>query len=298
VWWVVGVLGGCAAPAWDAEQLAARHPELRRHSGQRLAAVRPYYWPGRDALTLFLCRWRLGEPIPVSIAADATAEERRAVHLALAAWEGAGLGVSFARVERLAGAGIEIEFVSGMLSWAASTVAECAVGGDGDVPPGRAVDARMRAASIQLGRNDPRLVGSALHELGHALGFQGHPRRGDSIMRRDPKRLLETSVRVGKGGAFSDATLSALYALPSGTVLARLPLPAGRTAALDRLAAIARRKGWRGPWLQVGDTAGRIGWRGAGGAWVALRLTGLRAALEDPRKLAIEPDANAVRWLD
>ena len=111
MWLVLGGLAGCVAPAWDAEQLEARHPELRRHPGQRLADVRPYYWPQHDQLTLFLCRWSRAEPIPVAIAADATEQERRAVHAALAAWEGAGLGVSFARVERLVGRGIEFEFV-------------------------------------------------------------------------------------------------------------------------------------------------------------------------------------------
>ena len=298
MWLVLGGLAGCVAPAWDAEQLEARHPELRRHPGQRLADVRPYYWPQHDQLTLFLCRWSRAEPIPVAIAADATEPERRAVHAALAAWEGAGLGVSFARVERLVGRGIEFEFVAGMLSWAASTVAECAVDGEPSAAPGAALDAGMVAASIQLGRNDPRLVGSALHELGHALGFQGHPRRGDSIMLRDAKRLLATSVRVGRGGDFSDATLAALYALPSGTVLARLPLPSGRSAVLDRLAEIASQQGWRGPRLQVGDNAARIGWHDADGAWVFVRITGLRAALEDPGKLVIEAGESAARWLD
>jgi hypothetical protein len=295
---VLAAVAGCATPPWDADRLAARHPELRGHPGQRLADVRPYYWPQHDQLTLFLCRWSREEPIPVAISADATERERRAVHTALAAWEGAGLGVSFARVERLVGRGIEFEFVAGMLSWAASTVAECAVDGEPSAAPGAALDAGMVAASIQLGRNDPRLVGSVLHELGHALGFQGHPRRGDSIMLRDPKRLLATSVRVGRGGEFSDSTLAALYALPSGTVLARLALPTGRSAAVDRLAELARQHGWRGPLLQVGDNAARMGWHDADGAWVFVRISGLRAALDDPGKLVIEPGQSAERWLD
>jgi hypothetical protein len=86
--------------------------------------------------------------------------------------------------------------------------------------------------------------------------------------------------------------------LPSGTVLARLGLPPGRSAPLDRLAAIARREGWRGPLLQVGDNAGRVGWHDTGGTWVFVRLAGLRAALENPAKLAIEPGPSAARWLD
>lgn len=302
--WPLGLVASllllaCAAPPpWDAERLAARHPALRSHPGQRLADVRPYYLPQRDQLTLFLCRWPQAEAIPVTIAADATPEQRRAVGVALKAWEGAGLGVHFEQVERLRGFGVEVEFVADLLSWNSYTVAECAVRGDASPRRRAALDARMVLASIHLGRNDPRLVGTLLHELGHALGFQGHPRRGDSIMRRDAKRLLETSVRVGKGGAFSDATLAALYALRSGTVLARLALPVRHSAALDRLAEIARGEAWRGPLLQVGDNDGRVGWRDARGRRVFVRLGGLRAALDDTRKLSIEPGVRAELWLD
>ncbi len=58
---------------------------------------------------------------------------------------------------------------------------------------------------------------------------------------------------------------------------------------------------WNDPttrWLQVGDNAARIGWHDADGAWVFVRITGLRAALEDPGKLAIEAGESAARWLD
>jgi hypothetical protein len=159
-------------------------------------------------------------------------------------------------------------------------------------------EARIVSASIELGRNDPRLVGSALHELAHALGYQGHPRRGDSILLRDARKLLETSVRVGKGGAFRDATVSALYAVPSGTVLARVPLAPGSTRSVDRLAAAALREGWVGPFLQVGDSEGRVSWLNARGRRVTLALSGLRAALENPSRLSIEPTPSATRWLE
>ena len=132
-------------------------------------------------------------------------------------------------------------------------------------------------------------MGSALHELAHALGFQGHPKRGDSILVRDPRALLKASVAVGRGDGFRDATLSALYALPSGTVLSRRPLPPRHTAALDAAAARAAAEGRRGPYLQVGDRLGRISWYGDDGSALAFRLRGLKSALQSPAKLEIEP---------
>lgn len=277
----------CESQPWDAASLEARHPELRAHQGHRLADLRPYYWPHRDRLTLFLCRWPDGAQIPVAIDAEATPLEREKLRRALAAWEGAGLGVGFTEVDGISGVGIEIDLVDGMLSWSSSTVAECALSATGATS--ERVPARMLRASIQLGRQDPRFVGSALHELAHALGFQGHPRRGASILVRDAKQLLAASVSVGKGEAFSDPSLSALYALPIGTVLAELPLPPGHSAAVDQLVRRASREGWFGPLLQVGDRVGRVSWIALDGSSHRLRLRGLLGALDAPERLVIEP---------
>jgi hypothetical protein len=279
----------CAAPAWRAADLEARYPALAAVEGHRLGDVRPYYLPMAGQLTLFLCRWPDAAVVPVALPGDATAEERAALEAALAGWEALGLGVRFERVRRLEGAGVEIELVEGMLPAGANTVADCAV--DASDPTALSTDplpARIALASIQLARGDPRLAGAAMHELGHALGFQGHPSRGDTVMRTGTRAARETTERLARAEVRRDAALAALYAVPSGTVLARLPLPAGHTDPVDRLQARARREGWIGPLLRAGSTEGRVAWLDRRGRPIALGLTGLAAALRDPRRLQID----------
>jgi hypothetical protein len=289
---------GCVDPAWDLEALEGRHPALRSVAGHRLRDVTPYLLPVSGTLTLFLCRWPDAARVSVSLPPDATPEERRALEAALAAWQGAGLGLRF---ETSAGraAEIEIRFEEGLLSYSANTVAHCAVDPVALAEPKRAgaLPARLVFASIHLGHGDPRLAGTALHELGHALGFQGHPRRGESVMLRSTERQRLTGQRVLAGEPFSDAALRGLYAVPSGTVLGRLPLAAGQSAVVDRLARLAAQRGLTGPVVEVGERAGRIGWSDAGRPTVALLLRNLRQALQDPSKLSIEANRAATRML-
>lgn len=286
---------GCAQPAWDAARLEERHPSLARIEGHRLADVRPFYWPAGNQLTLLLCRWPDGAEIPVVLPSNASSDERSRLDTALTAWEDAGLGIRFEPTPKLTRGGIEIEMVPDMLSWNANTVADCVVDPESS---GDRLPARMAFASIQLSQNDPRLIGSTIHELGHALGFQGHPRRGGSIMGKDRSQLLRTGEHVRKGGSFQDATLAALYSVPSGTVLARLPLPEGLTEPIDRLLLIAAREGWRGPFLRAGDTEGLVSWRTRRGQEVSVLLRGLGVALNEPGRLVLEPSPAALRVLE
>ena len=288
-------LPGCAQPTWEPVGLERRYPELREIQGHRLADVRPYYWPAGGELTLLLCRWPDGARIPVVLPPEASADERHRLQAALAAWEQAGLGIRFVPVPALTAGGIEIELVEGMLSWGANTIADCAIDSAASGDP---LPARMVYASVQLARGDPRLVGSALHELGHALGFQGHPRRGASIMVRDAGRLRKTGDDVLKGAGFADATLSALYAVPSGTVLARIALVPGQTDPIDRLRAVGSLRGWQGPFLRAGDREGLVRWERRRGGDVTVLLRGLSAALDRPERLVIEPGPAARRILE
>ena len=105
--------------------------------------------------------------------------------------------------------------------------------------------ARLVFASIQMARDDPRLAGTALHELGHALGFQGHASRGRTVMVRATDAVRLAGERVMAGKAFDDAAVGALYAVPSGSVVGRLPLAKQRTSSVDRLIAIGGRRGNR-----------------------------------------------------
>jgi hypothetical protein len=287
----------CAERAWEVERLELQHPALRARSPHRLGDITPYYLPAAGRLTLFLCRWLDGATVPVSLPADATPEQRRKLEAALGAWQRA-LGLRFEPRE-LSGVGIEIRLFDDFLAYQANTVADCAIdaealaAGTPEVLP-----ARLVFASIQLARDDPRLAGTALHELGHALGFQGHASRGRTVMVRATDAVRLAGERVMAGKAFDDAAVGALYAVPSGSVVGRLPLAKHHTSPVDRLIAIGRRRGLIGPLVRVGDEEGRIAWLDPQGRAVSLRLSGLRQALRDPARLAIEPSARARALLE
>jgi hypothetical protein len=141
------------------------------------------------------------------------------------------------------------------------------------------------------------LLGSAVHELGHALGFQGHVRRGGSVMVRNVEAVRRVGRRLLAGEPFEDATLAALYRSPSGVVVRRVPLPAGRTAPIDRLAALGAARGFRGPGIRVGDRGARIAWWDGAGRRLAVYLPELPETLSDPRRLRLEPGPRAAAWL-
>ena len=116
-------------------------------------------------------------------------------------------------------------------------------------------------------------------------------------MGKDRSQLLRTGEHVRKGGNFRDATLAALYSVPSGTVVARLSLPEGLTEPIDRLLLIAAREGWRGPFLRAGDTEGLVSWRTRSGREINVLLRGLGVALSEPGRLVLEPSPEALRVL-
>jgi hypothetical protein len=304
------VSAACADPVLNLEELGASHPELAGLDGHRLAEVRPYYLPAAGSLVLFLCRWPDGASIPVELPADADADEQRKLSAALDAWQGAGLGVRFELTRAgLGGVGIEIRLRDGMLASLANTVVDCGVEAEGIVAGADPLPARVVFASIHLARGDPRLAGAALHELGHALGFQGHPRppRHTRVAPRAPRTVMVRGTeavrlageRVLAGRPFSDSTLSALYAVPSGTVLRRLALRREHTEPVDRMLAIGRRLELVGPLVRVGDTEGLIAWYDPDtGAPASLRLGGLEQARTRPERLTIEPSSSAQRLLD
>jgi len=298
VGWLAAALAlGCAAGSadpWNLKALEQAHPALADVHGNRLKDVKPYTLVAAGQITEFLCRWPAGEPVPVAVGAGATPEERDAIQTALDAWQGADLGVRFQSRERLARPhGIEIRVIENMLAGTANTIADCAVDAARIAEPTDPIAARMVFASIHLARNDPRLTGSALHELGHALGFQGHPRAGETVMSPGMKAARLAGQRVREGKLHGDAALSALYAVPSGTVLSRRPLPPERTRPVDALAEHGARVGWSGPFVRVGDREGRLFWRDARGDTIAFTLTGLSASRTDSQRIRLTPNARA-----
>jgi hypothetical protein len=309
---LAAALAGCAPPVWDVAGLAAREPGLRALDPGRLGDATPYLLPLEDVLVMFLCRWDGAQPIPVRIAPEPSPEQRGAIDAALRAWEQAGLGVRFA--PGAPGPGIELELISGAAAGAgegrgATTVADCAVDPAG-AKTGERLAARLVAASIQLavesrdplGRPIPveagEIAGAALHELGHALGFQGHARFGSSVMGRQVDGVRRAGRRLLAGEPFADATLRALYAVPSGRVVARLPLPPGRTQPIDALLALVRAGSLRGPIARVGDLEGEILFEDAGGAAYAVWLRPIGALLAGrPEELLLLPGPRAQQRL-
>ncbi|RIK96631.1 MAG: hypothetical protein DCC71_22295 [Proteobacteria bacterium] len=303
-------LAGCASGPGAA--LLARHPELASLEGQRLADANPYVLPHAGSLTFFHCRWADGVPIPVSLPPDATAAERRALEAALRGWEGAGLGVAFAPVESIetTGRGIEIRFSGGAVDTpagadTAGTAADCRIAplsqqGGAAIAGAELVTARVTIARVThddllatkpRALRDAELAGAALHELGHALGLHGHARQGDTVMVREVERIPRAGKALLESGRFSDATLRALYRLPSGAVVARAPVDRCRTDHVDRLARLAEEGALDGPFLRVGETAGRIWWRDAQGGEFGIVLARVREAQRDPNRLFVLAEA-------
>jgi hypothetical protein len=309
----VGLLAvlGCGR-VLDLEALEARHPELARIGTHQLADVTPYLLPARGQLVYFLCRWADGSVIPVDLPPDADEGERLDIEMVLRAWEGAGLGVRFGPPE--SGRGIEIrytqdEFPEDWGTRAATAVADCGLDpAVFEAPSGPVLAAELVFVSIHLsrtgrdtvGREVPwsreESVGALLHEMGHALGFQGHAQRG-SIMVASVDAVQRAGRGVIAGRPLRDETLRALYAVPSGTVLARAQLGPERTAAVDRMLPLARRRGLAGPFAQVGDRIARILWRDAYRASYALTIWNPRQVLRRPSSLALYPEPRAADLL-
>ena len=287
--------------------LEVRAPAVAEIPGHRLGDTTPYLLPYADELVLFLCRFERGTRVRVALPESASAEERALLRRALAAWSGAGLGLSLHEVGEGEPAEIQLRIGDAVRGFAAQTAAECGLAGV--VASDERLPARLLGAQIVLRREDldvrghavalspEELLGSALHELGHALGFQGHARRGASVMVRNVEAVRRIGRRLLAGEPFADATLAALYRSPSGAVVGRMRLPAGRSQPIDRLVAIGAARGFRGPSVRVGDRGARISWWDDQGQHLAVHVPELEAVLADPRRLRLEPGPHAAAWL-
>lgn len=237
---------GCVSDPLDVDAVEQRNPKLAAISGHNLDETTPYLWPRNGTLTLFLCRWPTGATIPVAFPFDTSPEEEAALDAALHAWESAGLGIRFQRVEQ----GQElltILFLDATVETAkgegvGSSVVDCRLDASASGADGNALPAEITHALVRVGRRTPQNVlhrdkalapeqqaGIALHELGHALGFQGHPSHGDTSMQRSRDEISQRGRAVLAGKTISDASVRALYALPPGTVMRRVPVSVART---------------------------------------------------------------------
>ena len=310
VWvgWLL-IAGGCAAPGggWDYSDLPGGLGEAPRVRDSRLFDSAPHLVPWEGGLLLFLCRWSGEGPIPVSLPPDADSRELRILREALDAWSTAGLGIHFREVPSEE-ARLEILFVSrgkGSPGGTGDALADCGIQREEGqaVVRGERVQAEIVWASVHLVRRaedplgrwisleDDELLGAALHELGHALGYSAHPLLGASIMQRTTDEVRKMGGRVAAGESLVDPNLVALYSLPSGVIVGEIglsPEPMRRLALFD---ASARRAGLFGPYSRVGDTSARYFYRDAQGTPFALGVRSWPRAISEPAKIIFEPNA-------
>lgn len=305
----------CAgSPAgWDVGDLEDRYPGVAV-PGHRLGEALPYFALAGDDLALFLCRWVGDGPVPVWLPASATPAETAVLERALQAWEGAGLGVRFAPrpwQDEPPQAGIVFELVEAQAgegtAGTGDTIVDCAIPVEVDAASESPVDAELQYASIHLRRSLPdalgrpvplaasELLGAAIHELGHALGFPGHVARGPSVMvaHGQVDAARRWGRRIESGETLEAPTLAALYAAPSGVRVGRLPLTRSQADPLRAVTAVASRAGLRGPYVRVGTHSARILWRDGHHRSFSVVMLDWPAVLHDPARLEPRLDRQA-----
>jgi matrixin len=266
----LALAAGCAKEAWNAEQWASARPELSGRDVGRLGDVTPYLLPANDVLTFFVCHWTLDAPLRVSLPPDANSYERELLEKALRAWEVVLPGLHFEVAE--GAAPVRLRFRDTGPEGARTTV-DCEVAPP--APGAETLRARLVSAQIDLRRGErdrwgrpielaaSELVGSAAHELGHALGLQGHAISGRTVMVRETDAIRKWGERLTdekKPKPLQEPAMQAIYSLPSGTVIERRALPPGSTRDVDAIAQRARAQGAERALVRVGDRGAAVRW--------------------------------------
>lgn len=274
-----------------------------------IGRMHPYLWASHDQLHWFSCRWETDQPIGFAILGTDELETRQ-LRRVLDLWEGMGLGVRF--VEVPAGAAqLTLAAVDGPLDrddgsqGAGRTITDCKLDPDGDVASARLVRASVEVARAAgpdpLGKMRPlgrdAWLGSWVHEVGHALGYQGHLRRGDDPMRLEPDFQRFVGQRLMAAEPVVSGALQTLYARPSGSLLGSARLPPQRTADLDEIHAIAQQAGVEGPLLRAGDRAARLYWEDSRGKQYGFLVLDFPGVLREPETIVFFPEQTTLREL-
>ena len=214
-----------------------------------------------------------------------------ALDAALRAWEAALPGL---RLPRAGGgaAAISVRFVDAPVPRAdgtlgtGRTIADCRLGVAGRARGARGGERRDRAAHpARLARARARA-----HAGGDAparsctssatrSASRGTRRPRTTRSARAPEAARRAGARALAGEPLASPALAALYARPSGEVLASAAASsAWRTLELDRLARLARANQLDGPYLRAGDAVGRIFWRDERGREWGFLVAGLARA--------------------
>jgi hypothetical protein len=319
------VMTGCVplSGGWDVRPLVDHQPQVMRRAGQRLGDTPPYFIPFGDSALLFLCRFSTQSPVSVSLPPSANQRERSAIRVALDGWVNAGLGIRFNEVagDEVAGdpAMIAIRFaepasdpgaVEARFVGTGYAVSDCLLEADWELAAvsDGPLSAQLVAATIYLRRSNTdmlgheillsgdQLVGAALHELGHALGFPGHVATPNSVMAKSTDTIRRFGRRLREGDGFAAPSLATLYALPSGIVVGSASLSDGQKALFDATAKLARSRGWQGPFVRVGDHSANLNWRDRGAMVRSLDIRSYLAVLRSgqPLTFSVGPPERAL----
>jgi len=175
-----------------------------------------YVLPAAGRVTFFLCRFRTGTAIPVSLPGDATEAEAAALRAALQAWERAGLGVRFVELAAGAPASIAFSFASAG-HWdepgnTGLTFADCRVD-----PATAALDGEAAAVDGEIAAVDGEIAavdGEIAAVDGEAAAVDGEAAAVDG----------EAAAVDGEAAAVTRATAAAVAALDAEIVYARIRL--------------------------------------------------------------------------
>jgi len=296
-------LAGCvpSSGGWPLAPLEQAYPGLQELPGHRLGDFAPSPWLAGEELLLFSCRWSTRELVGVAIESSASAREQEMVDRALRILS-AGTGVQLARVPAGAHSGnaaaptapIRLSFVDAPAerdtvdpgpSGTGRAETQCGVAApfgkvfSGAQLPAQLLSARVsvrRSARDMLGRrqvlSEEEVQGALLHELAHALGFPSHVISEDSLLSSSVGAVQRAGRRALRDQEVDLPSLSALYAIPNGQVLARVgAAPAVLRTALG-LARVGRERRWFGPVVRSGEHRALWAWRGGAGQEYVLQM--------------------------
>ena len=276
---------GCVAATggWDVEAVLDSEPAAAAVVGQRLGDLTPYPALLDGRLVLVACRFATNQNIHISGGGPGWPGEW--VRLAVAAVNRSVPAVNLEIPEgplvrsKVSGPVIEIMVIGSPNdegpSGLGDTLADCDVSVAGDEPYVRGLitraEIRMRRSQVLRTRrtkwaSEEEWIGALMHEFGHALGFSGHVVAGNSLLLLEQSRLRLFGRRAIAGQVVEDATLEALYELPTGRLLGKAKMSVQGQALVDRVLELVSE--WNaiwgapvGPIANVGDRKARIQWR-------------------------------------
>lgn len=305
----------CGAPpaVWDTGLLG---DELRNAASSGLFDMTPYPRLSESQVELIACRWPSGKSIGVGLAltdrrldwAERAIEalSRGSDYFDLAVLPlGDQVGKTHRELPARKAAPVDIVVREVRIGpgpdGLGDTIASCATG-----PQNGAVGGVIRGAEISMRTQQPNAVGlvgpisqedwtgAFLHELGHALGYQGHVRPRvwgvDSVLVREASRLRSLARQALAGRPVEDPVLDSLYRLEPGQVLGR------RALSRESRRWAAAIQDVLGPerdlvTANVGDRIARLEGRTASGSLLRLYLPSWRLQLTRGDPIIAIPDA-------